>query len=815
METFGDRAVRRVCIGLLSFIFLSGLLLTSLLTAAQEKPPVATRDKVHSPQLTGTVVDSSGALIGGATVLVRTANGRVQMSTKTAPNGSFLISGLPASDYRLLVSSPGFETKETLVSIGTTEAPAPLRISLGVSSVSTTIVVKGRDDSLLGIADSATQGTVGAAEIQDRPILRSGEILETIPGLIITQHAGGGKANQYFLRGFNLDHGTDFAIFLDGMPLNLPSHAHGEGYADMNTVIPEFVERLNYEKGPYYADVGNYSSVGSAHMVFSKTLPQNFLILEGGMYDFGRAVFGVSQKLGSGSLLYGGEFYHENGPWTHPDNYYKENGILTYSQGGDASGFSITAHAYHGQWNSSDQIPENAVPLVGYFGTLNPTDGGNSQRYSLQAEWHRQDTNSATKVMAYAFYYDLDLFSDFTYYLTDLNRGDQFEQNDRRWVAGLDASHTIFSEWFGRKVQNSFGLQIRNDWINNGLYQSENRVRLDKTDSATGNILPAITEADRFTDTQVGLYAENTIQWSDKFRSVAALRGDLQYFDVTSLVTPANTGTASKVLPSPKLSLIFGPWKKTEFYVQGGFSFHSNDGRGATQTVQPISADNPYPNTPASRIPALVPTKGAEIGIRTLVVPHLQSTLSLWYLHSASELQQSGDTGDTVASSQPSNRYGVEWANYYTPLEHVTFDFDIADSIARFTSIDGDDAAPGSLGGTRVPEAVEWVISSGVTLHDYKHFSASSRLRFFGPRDLTSDGIYRSNATLLLNAEVGYQINKAWRLSAEFFNLLDRRDHDIDYAYESRVVPTGSSAYTDVFHPVEPFQVRFGLRWTF
>ena len=658
---------------------------TVMAVAQQEKTPVATSDKAHPPQLSGTVVDTSGAVIAGATVQVRSANGTVQITTQSDTNGSFIISGLPAGNYRLVVSNPGFETKEIPVTIGTTEAPAPLRISLAVSAVSTTINVQGREDDLIGIADSATQGTVGATEIQDRPILRSGEVLETVPGLIITQHAGGGKANQYFLRGFNLDHGTDFAIFLDDMPLNLPSHAHGEGYSDMNTVIPEFVQRVNFEKGPYYADVGNYGSAGSAHVEFFKTLPQNFFQVEGGMYGYGRAVFGASQKLGSGNLLYGGEAYYDDGPWTHPDDYNKFNGLLTYSQGGDADGFSITARGYHGKWNSSDQIADNAVPLVGFFGTLNPTDGGNSQRYSLQAEWHRQGANSETKIMAYGFYYDLDLFSDFTYFLTDPIRGDQFEQKDRRWVAGLDARHTIFSQWFGRKVENTFGLQVRNDWINNGLYQTENRVRVDKTDSDTGTTLPATTQADRFTDTQVGFYAENKIQWAEKFRTVAALRGDVGHFDVTSLVTPANSGTATKVLPSPKLSLIFGPWSNTEFYVQGGFSFHSNDARGATQTVEPVSADNPYPNTPASRIPPLIPTKGAEIGVRTVAVPHLQSTLSLWYLHSASELQQDGDTGGTVASEQPSNRYGVEWANYYTPLEHLAFDFDIADSRALFT----------------------------------------------------------------------------------------------------------------------------------
>jgi hypothetical protein len=876
---------------------------TPLLDAVQENTPAAPGDKAYPHELSGTVVDTSGAVIAGATVEVRTANGTLQRTTQSDRNGSFVISGLAAGNYRLAVFNPDFETKEMPITIGTTAAPAPLRISLAVNPVSTTMTVQGREDDLIGIADSATQGTVGAKQIQDRPILRSGEILETVPGLIITQHAGGGKANQYFLRGFNLDHGTDFAIFLDDMPLNLPSHAHGEGYSDMNIVMPEFVKRLNFEKGPYYADVGNYGSAGSAHLEFFKTLPQNFFKVEGGMYGYGRAVLGVSQKLGRGNLLYGGEEYYYNGPWKHPDAYNKINGLLIYSQGDDANGESITAHAYHGKWNSSDQIPVPAVPLVGFFGALNPTDGGHSQRYSLQSEWHRQGTNSESKVMAYVFYYDLDLFSDFTYYLTDYQKGDQFNQQDRRWVGGFDAHHTLFSTWHGRKMSNTFGLQFRNDWINNGLYRSQNRGRTTKTDyyatgitfySPTGTTLPtcitttnttnptititlpngtttpttttvptttcptlpATTERDNFTDTIGSAYVENKIQWANKFRSVVGLRGDDEKFIVTSLAYPtdiilpdgttttvnaANSGSATKFLPSPKASLIFGPWANTEFYAQGGFSFHSNDGRGTTQTVEPVSPDNPHPNTPVAKIPPLVETKGGEIGVRTLAVPHLQSTLSLWYLHSNSELQQSGDTGDTVASEQPSNRYGLEWANYYTPAEHLALDFDIADSRAQFTEIDSDDAAQsivngdvttsyvngngntivnsfaagalqGGPGGKLVPEAVKVVISSGITLHDYRGLSSSLRLRYFGPRDLTSDGIYRSNATALVNGEIGYQIAKGkWRVSAEFLNLLNRRDHDIDYAYTSQISPTAAPAFTDVFHPVEPFLVRFWL----
>ena len=287
--------MHRSWIFFLPVVILPATLVSPLLVAAQEKTPVATIDKAYPRQLSGTVVDTSGAVIAGATVQVRSTDGKLQRTTLSDRNGAFIVSGLSAGNYRLVVSNSGFQTKEIAVTTGSTEATVPLRISLTVGSLGTTINVQGRQDDLVGIAASAGQVTVGAEELKNRPLLRSGEILEALPGLIITQHAGGGKANQYFLRGFNLDHGTDFAIFLDGMPLNLPSHAHGEGYSDMNTVIPELVERVDAAKGPYYADVGDYGSAGNAQVKYYKTLPQSFFQVDGGMYQFARFVFGISQ----------------------------------------------------------------------------------------------------------------------------------------------------------------------------------------------------------------------------------------------------------------------------------------------------------------------------------------------------------------------------------------------------------------------------------------------------------------------------------------------------------------------------------------
>ena len=655
------------------------------------------------------------------------------------------------------------------------------------------IVVEGRADSLIGIAASATQGTVGAAQLADRPTLRPGEVLETVPGVIITQHAGGGKANQYFLRGFNLDHGTDFATFLDGMPLNLPTHGHGQGYSDMNIVIPELVQRVNYQKGVYYAENGDFSSAGAARLDFFKVLPQSIATIEGGSFGYGRVMFAASPKVGEGHLLYAGEYLHNDGPWTKRDDFHKFNGQVTYSQGDDANGFSLTARAYHGVWDSSDQVAESAVTsgLVSRFGSLDNTTGGESQRYSVQGEWHRADGDSATKVMAYTFYYDMDLFSDFTYFLDNPVQGDQFEQVDRRWTSGLEARHTLFGQFGEREMENTFGLQVRNDVIRNGLYNTQARVRY------------ATTRADDVLQTSLGAFWENNVQWTEKVRSTIGLRGDVYRYDVDSTLT-ANSDERYDGIASPKASLVFGPWAKTEVYLQAGLGFHSNDGRGATTTIDPADGV-----TPVQRANPLVQTYGAEIGVRTLAVDGLQSTLSVWWLDIDSELLFVGDAGATDAS-RPSRRYGIEWANFYNVTKNLTLDFDYSFSYAEFRDsiIDGGTGLPV---GRHIPGSIENVISAGVTYRADCGFFGSVRLRYFGPRPLIEDDSVRSPETIMVNAQVGYQFNQTWTATVEVLNLLDRKDHDISYFYESQTTPGGTPTEEVHFHPVEPIQVRASL----
>lgn len=670
------------------------------------------------------------------------------------------------------------------------------------------VVVEGRGENLIGVADSASQGTVGSTELEERPILRTGELLETIPGVIITQHAGGGKANQYFTRGFNLDHGTDFSVDLDGMPVNLPSHAHGQGYADLNIVIPELIDRIDFEKGPYYAANGDFSTVGAAHMVFFDQLPSDFFKVEGGTDGYSRLVAAGSASAGGGSLLYGLEAYHENGPWAVPDDYTRYNGLVRYSQGDASEGYSVMAMAYHGNWTSTDQVAASAVSsgLIPFYGSQSPTDGGYSQRTSIQGEWHRRDGGDQLSVMAYAFHYDLNLFSNFTYYL-DSPEGDQFEQDDNRNVAGVKAVQSWEGSFLGMRMKNTAGLQAQNSWIDLGLYQTVDRVRTNKVDYA-GNPIPAATKVDAVTETSAGLYWDNQIWWTDRLRTDLGLREDFYNMDVRDL-DPVNSGDRDAALDSPKLSVIYDATKSVELYLQGGYGFHSNDARAVTATVNP---DTTFVGT---HLPVLVPARGAEAGVRLSALSRLQSTLSVWYLHNDSELYFNGidaDSGQTTASQQATERYGVEWSNYYTPVDWLTFDLDYADSWAYFLSPTTADEDP-TPGGTLVDEAIHQSLTGGLTLRGMSGWETSLRLRYFGPRPLTSTGNVTSASTTIVNWGAGYRINPTWRVSGEILNLFDRHDHDIDYYYQSRnsPAPGAPSPFEDHFHPVEPIEFRLAI----
>ncbi len=654
------------------------------------------------------------------------------------------------------------------------------------------VMVSERADSQVGTADSASQGNVGQEQLKFRPISRPAEVLETVPGLIASQHSGEGKANQYYLRGFNLDHGTDFLTRIDGVPVNMLSHAHGQGWTDTNFLIPELIQTIHYQKGNYYAENGDFSSTGAADIRYVNVLPGNLVKFTGGSFDYYRGLAMGSHKLGDGALLYAGETVHNGGPWTASNDYLKFNGILRYSKEHGDSGWSITAMAYQADWNSTDQIPKRAAEsgLIDRFGNIDPTDGGDSQRYSLSAEWHQSTGYGETRVMAYGLYAKLDLFSNFTFFLDNPVRGDQFAQPDNRWTSGLKAAHTFFHRIGHAESESTLGLQIRNDNIHNSLLLSQARQPYD------------VMRDDDVWVSSISPYAENKTGWNDWLRTSIGVRFDGFRFNVADSNLSENNGNRTDGLVSPKLGIVFGPWAETEFYLNGGLGFHSNDARGVNTHIDPKSGE------PVDQAVPLVRTYGAEAGARTTWIKGLQSTLAVWWLDIDSELLFVGDAGTTEAS-RPSRRYGVEWANYYSPTEWLTLDADLSFSRSRFR---GDDPA-----GNYIPGSIESVIASGATFHDVcGGFFGGPRLRYFGPRPLIEDNSVRSDATVLLSAMLGYQFTKTWTIQAEVFNLLNRKDSAIDYYYASRLPGEDAAGLNDIhFHPVEPISFRMSVTANF
>jgi hypothetical protein len=768
-----------------ALLMLCAVLLNAALAAAQ------------NASVAGTVRDETGGALPGVTIELRSSSGAVQTAV-TDTQGAFHVDGVVPGRHQIAFSLINFATTRRDVDVtaaGASRVDAVLHLALnadvtvtGKRTFANLADVDNPAENLVGIAQSASQGAITARQLDERPLMRTGEVMETVPGLMVTQHSGEGKANQYFLRGFNLDHGTDFSNTVAGMPVNMPSHAHGQGYTDLNFMIPELVSGVQFSKGPYYADQGDFATAGSATINYANVLDHTIARVEVGGEGYERAVFAASPQVGSGHLLAAVEVGHNDGPWMNPDDYQKVSGVLRYSQGDSVNGFSLTAMGYHGQWNSTDQVPDRAIAsgLISRFGAIDPSDGGHSSRYSGTVDWQHgsSDGNASTRVTGYGIGYDLDLFSNFTYYLEDPVHGDQVEQTDHRFITGARVSHKRVTHWGGHAVQNTFGVQVRNDDIPNvGLYHTEARVRLDTR-----------TQAD-VVETIAGVYAQNEIEWTPWLRTMAGLRGDAAHFNVSALAT-FNSGTSNAGLVSPKGGVTIGPWKGTEFYVDAGSGFHSNDARGTTITRD---ADG----NAVDRVTPLVRAIGAEVGVRTVAIPHLQSTLTLWSLHLDSELVFEADEGTTEASG-PSQRRGVEFANYYSPVKWLVFDVDYSWSRARFTEFDP--------AGQYVPEAVGTVVSAGATVDGFHRAFGSVRWRYFGARPLTQDNSVQSTATSLINLQGGHRIAKNVTIAVDVFNLFNAADSDIDYFYTSRLPGEPLDGVADIHtHPTLPRTARVSL----
>jgi len=772
----------------MSFAMVFGLLLGAPIAIAEPAPA----------GLRGRVVDDSGLGLPGVTVAV--ACGSVSSTAATDSAGAYALAGLAAGQCHVSFRLSSFATFASSVSLecGTTaELDATLRVALTADVLVTDRrMFRNLTDldapitGLLGLANAGSEGVVASRLIEQRPVHRGAEIFESVPGVVVSQHSGEGKANQYYVRGFNIDHGTDLATFVAGVPVNMPTHGHGQGYSDNNFLIPELVSGVQYQKGTYTAEQGDFSAAGNINVNYLNVLDRPLVKLEAGQSGFGRLLFASSSPLGQGHVLYAAEAHHNDGPWVIPDDYRRLNAVVRYSRGDQRDGLSLTALGYSGKWHSTDQIPERAVESgqLDRFGTYDATDRGETHRYSLSGEWRNSSTLGLTQVKAYAIDYGLDLFSNFTYFLDDPVNGDQFEQEDERTVLGASLTQRFLSSWFGRDSETAVGLQGRLDDIPTvGLHHTRATRRLETI------------RQDDVTQRSGAAFLQTSIQWTNALRTVAGLRGDLYGFDVRS-DDPANSGRRTASLLSPKLSMVLGPWKESEAYANWGWGFHSNDARGAVQTRDPRTGE------PIERVDPLVRAKGAELGLRSLAIPRFQTALAVWGLDIDSELLFVGDAGTTEAS-RPTRRVGLEWSSVFVARPWLTFDADAAWSRARFRD---------SLSGDRIPGAVEGVVSAGVTLQDVGRFSGTLRLRYFGPRPLIEDDSVRSRASTTVNARASWRLAPRYLLSIDVFNIADARASDIDYYYASRVPGEPTGGIADVHtHPLEPRSVRLSLSASF
>ncbi|UST52775.1 TonB-dependent receptor (plasmid) [Comamonadaceae bacterium OTU4NAUVB1] len=663
------------------------------------------------------------------------------------------------------------------------------------------VEVRGPRDASIGAADSASEGAVERESYQSRPKLRPGDIVEAVPGVVATQHSGDGKANQYFLRGFNLDHGTDFAVTVDGMPVNMPTHGHGQGYADLNFLIPELVSGVRYRKGPYFAEGGDFSLAGSANLDYFSALDAPFAEVTLGSHDFRRLLAAGSRTLDDRTWLGAIEIEGKDGPWDVAENLRKVNAVLRYSQGSPSRGFSITGMAYRSRWTSTDQVPERAIDSgeLSRFGSLNPSDGGKTRRLSLSAKWFDKGPQGDTQVSLYAINYRFDLFSDFTYFLNNPVNGDQFEQVDRRNVFGAQASHAVANKIAGLEGLLTFGGQWRGDRIGQvGLYNTQERERL------------STVRDDKVSQDLFSVYGQQLVNFSDRWRGYVGVRGDVLRYDVQgreAVYGAGNSGRGRDSLASPKLGMAYTLTPAHELYLNAGVGFHSNDVRGATITFDPQSGQA------AERVPALVKGRGSELGWRFQPDETLTATLALWQLKLDSELVYIGDAGSTEPG-RASNRRGIEATLRWKLARSWRLELDGALSRARFQG----NAPEGE--GNDVDNAVERVLAAGVTYAEGP-LSASVRLRYLGPRALDTNDSVRSRPVTLLNVGARYAVNRQLTLGLDVFNLAGRKGNDIEYFYASctaREVASGTCGggiEGRHIHPMEPRTVRVSARWKF
>ncbi|HZC15293.1 MAG TPA: TonB-dependent receptor [Caulobacteraceae bacterium] len=694
--------------------------------------------------------------------------------------------------------------------------------------------------NLLGVAKTASQGTVTKQEIALRPIFRIGQLYETVPGLVVTVHSGESKANQYQLRGFDLDHGTDFASFVDGMPVNRGTNAHSQGYSDQNFLIPQIVQSLDYTKGPYYANTGDFGAVGSARVHLTDDLPNQVSASVGTLRDYDLFAGGTYHIDSDDRIWAAVDVSHFDGPWDPPSNFNKVDAAVRFSHGTDANGFSLTGLFYQsaGRLETDQSVFAVQQGLIGRYGVLDPTDHAVSSRVSLSGHYGKTGDHWTFAANAYVINSTMTLVNNFTHFLLDPVNGDQEQQDETRNVVGGDAALTLNESFFGIRTDTVFGVQERHDKVFvDRRHTLHGDITLDycEVPAVPGGIgslppPPADTPAGALNDggqgqayaavhgncnaDQVGLndlgaYVENTTYWTRWLRTVIGFREEYFYAHDHSLTTGFD-GAKSQTLPQPKGSLILGPWLQSEIYVSAGQGFHSNDVRGVFGTV---GLEGLVPT--AGPTPLLAPTTGEEIGLRSNLIPKTAIQIAVFQEDFSSELAFDEDQGQDLPTA-PSRRQGVEVSAQYRPLPWIEFNTDLSFTKARYQGSLAELQNVFQLDGNFITNAPSFVGSAGVLIDNLGPWYGSLQWRDLGPYPVV-DGSEspHDKGYSEFNLDIGYKVNSRLKLQLSIYNLLNTKANAAAFDYTSRLTPTSQPVTGLQVHPLEPTSARFSVTANF
>jgi outer membrane receptor protein involved in Fe transport len=644
------------------------------------------------------------------------------------------------------------------------------------------IVVYGRGERLIGTATAASEGAIAGADLAVRPLLRVAELLEAVPGMIAVQHSGSGKANQYFLRGFNLDHGTDFTTLIDDVPINLRTHGHGQGYLDVNGLMPETVERIDFRKGPYRADLGDNALAGAARITTVSRFERPFAAVEAGSFGWRRVAGGGTAALGGGELTLAGQWKSYDGPWELPEDLKHFSGFLKYGANTSFGRVEAGLMSYEAKWRPTEQIPERAIGTQiceDEYCALDDTATGRTVRHIATLRLRGDDWRAAL----YGQYYDWDMFSDPTYAY-------QIHQFDQRYTFGGFAQRQFAA---GDTLALTLGAETRFDDIRD--------VRVDHTEQRQ---LVGTLGAHSAEEFSLAGFAEAEWKPVEGLRLMAGLRADGYHFRTRAKLerfldpaddaatVPALDGSDEDAIVSPKLAAAWQLSDAIELYANWGNGFHSNDARGVTASATPV--------------PGLVKGTGAEVGAR-YQRGTFSLTATLWHLDVGSELKFVGDS-NSVEPGAASRRRGYELVGFWRPLPGLAIDATWTGSRARYR---GELATPGE---TRIPGAVETAGELGASYLKGR-WELSARLRHLGEFPLTEDNTERAEDEQCLNLRAAWK-NGGWTLYAELLNVFDARGKDIVYWYETYLPAIDAEPVEGrVSRVEEPRTVRVGLSYRF